>query len=103
MDREWAGAAGYFIVDVDVPKHQPVRFNASMDASGFAVEVETEVLYSSTCPCSAALARQLIQEQFDADFPEGQALDRHQVIAWLGSEAGAGQPFSPERTKPSGG
>ena len=69
-------------------KTYPVTINASMDAGGFAVEVETEVLYSSTCPCSAALARQLIQEQFDADFPEGQALDRHQVIAWLGSEAG---------------
>ena len=69
-------------------KTYPVTINASMDASGFAVEVETEVLYSSTCPCSAALARQLIQEQFDADFPEGQALDRQQVIAWLGSESG---------------
>ena len=33
-------------------KTYPVTINASMDASGFAVEVETEVLYSSTCPCS---------------------------------------------------
>lgn len=32
-DRDFAGAAAYFIVDVDVPKHQPVRFNASMDAT----------------------------------------------------------------------
>ena len=69
-------------------KTYPVSINASMDASGFAVEVETEVLYSSTCPCSAALARQLIQEQFDADFPAGQALDRQQILEWLGSESG---------------
>ena len=32
-DRDFAGAAAYFIVDVDVPKPQPVRFNASMDAA----------------------------------------------------------------------
>lgn len=69
-------------------KTYPVSINASLDASGFAVEVETEVLYSSTCPCSAALARQLIQEQFDADFPAGQALDRQQILEWLGSESG---------------
>jgi predicted RNase H-like HicB family nuclease len=31
-DRDFAGAAAYFIVNVDVPKPEPVRFNASMDA-----------------------------------------------------------------------
>ena len=31
-DRDFAGATAYFIVSVDVPKPQPVRFNASMDA-----------------------------------------------------------------------
>ncbi len=48
----------------------------------------TEVLYSSTCPASAALSRQLVQHQFAKDFDPGQPLDRGLVLAWLGSEQG---------------
>ena len=69
-------------------KSYPVVIQASMEDAAFAFELETEVLYSSTCPCSAALARQLIQEQFDADFADGQPLNKSAVLAWLGSEAG---------------
>jgi GTP cyclohydrolase I len=38
-------------------------------------------------PCSAALARQLIQDNFAAAFPAGRAADRDAVLAWLGTEA----------------
>ncbi|MEP6881610.1 MAG: GTP cyclohydrolase FolE2 [Dokdonella sp.] len=69
-------------------KTYPVVINATMEEGAFAFELETEVLYSSTCPCSAALARQLIQEQFITDFAEGNPLDRSKVIEWLGSESG---------------
>ena len=34
------------------------------------------------------LARQLIQEQFEADFAAGKPLDREAVLAWLGTEQG---------------
>ncbi len=44
--------------------------------------------YSSTCPASAALARQLIQQRFAADFAERKTIDRDEVLAWLGSEEG---------------
>ncbi len=44
--------------------------------------------YSSTCPASAALSRQLIQEQFARDFADGAALDRQAMLAWLGTPAG---------------
>jgi GTP cyclohydrolase I len=66
----------------------PVRLTAVMDRGHFAVELAVDVTYSSTCPCSAALARQLIQEQFEADFAAGKPLDREAVLAWLGSEQG---------------
>lgn len=69
-------------------KAYPVVINASMEEGTFASELETEILYSSTCPCSAALARQLIQEQFASDFSEGTPLERAEVLAWLGSESG---------------
>ncbi len=52
------------------------------------VELGFEVTYSSTCPCSAALARQLIQQQFNQDFPTDKKLDREAIVQWLGSEEG---------------
>lgn len=69
-------------------KSYPVVIEATMQEGEFALEMQTEVLYSSTCPCSAALARQLIQEQFARDFSDVDALDREAVLAWLGSEQG---------------
>lgn len=68
-------------------KGYPVTISAQLDRGHLTLELATEVLYSSTCPCSAALARQLIQEQFERDFPEAQ-VDREQVLQWLGSEQG---------------
>ncbi len=66
----------------------PVTIEATRDARGFHLGLTTEVTYSSTCPASAALARQLIQERFATDFAVGSPLDRSAVLAWLGSEQG---------------
>ena len=69
-------------------KSYPVSITGVMDRGHFALELGLEAAYSSTCPCSAALARQLIQEQFEADFASGQPLEREAVLAWLGTEQG---------------
>ena len=66
----------------------PVSIEASLGAEGFQLELGTEVVYSSTCPASAALSRQLIQDQFARDFAPDQPLDHAAVLAWLGSEQG---------------
>ena len=66
----------------------PVEIGARLDAGGFAAELAVRVQYSSTCPASAALARQLIQQRFSADFAERKTIDRDEVLAWLGSEEG---------------
>ena len=50
------------------------------------VELAVGVHYSSTCPCSAALSRQLVQQQFDNDFGSSGEADIEAVRAWLGSE-----------------
>ncbi len=48
------------------------------------------ILYSSTCPCSAILSRQLIQEQFKKDNPSPP-----EILEWLGKEQSvAGVPHS---------
>ncbi len=69
-------------------RRYPISMIAILEEGEFSLEMGLEVLYSSTCPCSAALARQLIQEKFRNDFLGQQRVDMHQVYAWLGSEEG---------------
>lgn len=68
-------------------KGYPFAVDARLDAGGLRVELEVEIGYSSTCPCSAALARQLIQQRFAVDFA-GRAPEHAEVLEWLGSSAG---------------
>lgn len=66
----------------------PVCIEASLTGNTFLIEFGTEIIYSSTCPASAALSRQLIQEQFAHDFDAKAPLDHAAVLSWLGSERG---------------
>jgi len=68
-------------------KTYPVTIAATLKNAVFHVELKIEVAYSSTCPCSAALARQLIQQQFVDDFAN-KPLQHAEVLAWLGSTQG---------------
>ncbi|VXD04745.1 GTP cyclohydrolase FolE2 [Pseudomonas sp. 8Z] len=68
-------------------KTYPFEVNARQDGHGVNIELQVEVTYSSTCPCSAALARKLIQQRFSDDFPAHQA-DYVEVLDWLGSPQG---------------
>jgi len=57
------------------------------------VGADVTIEYSSTCPCSAALSRQLIQMQFDREYEGKQTLESRNVRNWLGTEeAIAGTP-----------
>lgn len=59
-------------------------FNRNGEKSYF---VEIVVIYSSTCPASAALSRQLIQEEFKTQF-QNKTLDFATVHSWLGTPQG---------------
>jgi GTP cyclohydrolase I len=65
----------------------PIEVGGSLDAGGYRTELGFRVTYSSTCPCSAALSRELIRARFLEEFA-GRALDAAAVAAWLASEAG---------------
>lgn len=69
-------------------KSYPVAIRGALEGGRMELELAFQVAYSSTCPCSAALARQLIQEQFLSDFSADEPLDHARVLAWLGSEEG---------------
>ncbi|MBT2786365.1 MULTISPECIES: GTP cyclohydrolase FolE2 [unclassified Halomonas] len=68
-------------------KSYPFSLRGQLTPAGFHVELGLTVGYSSTCPCSAALARQSIQQAFAEDFSEI-PLTPSAVSAWLGSEEG---------------
>lgn len=66
----------------------PVEIGALLSGDRFVAELRVAVEYSSTCPASAALARQLIQERFATDFADRASIGRDDMLAWLGSEGG---------------
>jgi GTP cyclohydrolase IB len=61
----------------------PVTFRGSLTKGAMRLETGVVVAYSSTCPCSAALARQLIQEKFEADFASRQTVTFEEMQAWI--------------------
>jgi GTP cyclohydrolase I len=65
----------------------PVTVEAQLLDDRFSVQLGCEVLYSSTCPASAALSRQINQQRFDEDFA-GAVPSQRAVREWLGSERG---------------
>ncbi len=66
----------------------PVTIKGSLVGGEIHLELGVGIFYSSTCPCSAALARQLIQNQFEADFGRSGLVKAGDVRAWLGTEEG---------------
>ncbi|MRJ41915.1 GTP cyclohydrolase I FolE2 [Idiomarina sp. FenBw--71] len=69
-------------------KAYPVTVVGRYDNGNLQLELSVEVPYSSTCPCSAALARQLIQEAFAEQFGTEQEVDAELVHRWLGTTQG---------------
>ena len=68
-------------------KAYPVTLTGHLNQGELAVEMTIDVPYSSTCPCSAALARQLIQQAFQQKFADSE-LDIDVVREWLGTTEG---------------
>lgn len=64
----------------------PVTVSGDLRGGHFRFRLGVTAAYSSTCPCSAALARQLIQEKFHQDFAGREVLSTVDMAAWLGKE-----------------
>ncbi len=69
-------------------KHYPVEVRAQLRRGAFACELGVEVPYSSTCPCSAALSRQLIQQAFAERFAGQTQISVEEALAWLATPEG---------------
>ena len=69
-------------------KSYRVRAITSLRKEVLTTELSIEVPYSSTCPCSAALARDIIQQGFQNKFGQSGQVEIDQVHAWLGTTEG---------------
>jgi len=69
-------------------KRYPIEIDASLVDGHLRLALRFAVEYSSTCPASAALSRQLNAERFAADFAEARPMSSAVVRDWLASERG---------------
>jgi len=74
-------------------KAYPVRLDALLVRGVFSLRADVQVDYSSTCPCSAALARQLIARNFREAF-SGSKVSPESVAAWLEEHGTYATPHS---------
>lgn len=65
----------------------PMILSATSEKGQLHFDLQMTITYSSTCPCSAALARKLIQDHFLKDFA-GETVRRAEVHEWLGTTQG---------------
>ncbi len=73
----------------------PVAIRGTVVDGEVRTELHIGVWYSSTCPASAALARQLVQRRFERDFGTRGEVRAAEMQAWLGTEdAIAGTPHA---------
>ena len=66
----------------------PIVIRAEKTAKGYSYEFELTVAYSSTCPCSASLARQLYANAIDNAFPDA-TINKADLLTWAQSQAGS--------------
>jgi len=74
-------------------KSYPVVIEAQWQQGRLALDVSVDVTYSSTCPCSAALSRQLLEQAFLAHFGARPVVSA-EVAAWLRQNGSHATPHS---------
>lgn len=66
----------------------PVSISGRLEDGALSLALATRITYSSTCPCSAALARHHVRDAFLERFRGEAAVDLDDAAEWLDSESG---------------
>lgn len=78
----------------------PANFSIKRNARAQVdFKLDFEILYSSTCPCSAALARQINHEAFLNKFGSQSQISTEDISAWIQSEASQSAVPHAQRSK----
>ncbi|QDH70417.1 GTP cyclohydrolase FolE2 [Marilutibacter alkalisoli] len=82
-------------------KRYPIEIEALLVDGHLRLSLAFMVEYSSTCPASAALSRQLNAERFSADFADARPISTAVVGDWLASERGLAATPHAQRSRAS--
>ncbi|MET0210940.1 MAG: GTP cyclohydrolase FolE2 [Burkholderiaceae bacterium] len=72
----------------------PVTLCAQWRGGALSMRLSVDVTYSSTCPCSAALSRQVLQDAFLRDFADVANVAPQAVAVWLETHGSLATPHS---------
>lgn len=67
-------------------RNYPVQCVLTYEKGEVHWSLSYQIVYSSTCPCSAALSRQLIQEKFLSDFAKRNTMELSEIAEWISKE-----------------
>lgn len=78
--------------DIGGWRSYPVTLEAVGDHAGTTLRAGLRIAYSSTCPCSASLSRQLIEREFLREFGDRNPVSAADAAAWLREHATLATP-----------
>lgn len=75
-------------------KSYPAKIDTEVIGGEFSCRIEVKVGYSSTCPCSAALSRQVVEQGFLEAFGAQGMVAPDDIATWLRRNASLATPHS---------
>lgn len=75
-------------------KSYPVEIIAEKQDGQLSVDLVVSVVYSSTCPCSAALSRQILQDAFCRTFEGADCISTEEAKGWIAANGSLATPHS---------
>lgn len=72
----------------------PMRITVAHQAGQTELVEQVRLLYSSTCPCSAALSRDALAEALEADFAHQPLVAREDIRHWIQAHGSLATPHS---------
>ncbi|WP_213014559.1 GTP cyclohydrolase FolE2 [Acinetobacter baretiae] len=79
-------------------KAYPIYIQANLNQDTLTLSYTIHIEYSSTCPCSAALSRHMIQDQFDHDFKTAHHIKKEDILHWISKYGSQATPHSQRST-----
>lgn len=75
-------------------RHYPIQIDAELRDGRIRLWLHARITYSSTCPCSAALARQLLEQRFQEEHAFHQWVSVSQVMDWINTNGSMATPHA---------
>ncbi|MDR6394073.1 GTP cyclohydrolase FolE2 [Herbaspirillum seropedicae] len=75
-------------------KSYPFTLAAELQQDRLHLTLQVRIAYSSTCPCSAALSRQALQDAFASEFGPHTSVAQPAVLDWLARHGSRATPHS---------